>query len=421
MKKMKYLRTWLVAALLVTIIGSLTGGTVAWFTDSVESTGNVIETGTLDVELYVADSNLDVEAEGWKNVENETNGVFNYNKWEPGYTAVKYFKIVNNGNLAFKYQIKLTPNMTINTEVTNLAEVIDVYYQVVGEGFTAPTKGSDVISWNKVNLEKMLEVEDTAVHGVMLGDQESMVIAVALHMQEGAGNEYQGLKIGDNFTLQLYATQYTKETDAFGSDQYDAGASYLSVPVATVELIDPEEYVDFTPVICAGPTRTNETVDVGYIFTAQDTAEEAEKTPYGEWHADFTISFDKPVKAGIIGLAGAHSMFENGSWLGFDLTQEVINAAMGWDETATDDLPANTAVRMLGTVDINWKYKEICELQEFRCGTYAVSSEANGITATVELRLYENKTTETNANDEEETGKYVTIASFPYTYEYKGE
>ena len=64
MKKMKYLRTWLVVALVVTIIGSLTGGTVAWFTDSVESTGNVIESGTLDVKLYAVDKKVYDNANG---------------------------------------------------------------------------------------------------------------------------------------------------------------------------------------------------------------------------------------------------------------------------------------------------------------------------------------------------------------------
>ena len=63
----------------------LIGTTFAWFTDSASSNGNIIKTGTLDVEMYYADGTKAVPTtvDGWTNV--TTGGpIFDYDNWEPG-------------------------------------------------------------------------------------------------------------------------------------------------------------------------------------------------------------------------------------------------------------------------------------------------------------------------------------------------
>ena len=50
---------------------------------------------------------------------------------------------------------------------------------------------------------------------------DKAVVTIALKMRETAGNEYQGLSIGDSFTIQLTASQLAHESDSFGTD-YDA-------------------------------------------------------------------------------------------------------------------------------------------------------------------------------------------------------
>ena len=71
------------------------GSTFAWFTDGVTSSGNVIKAGTLDIEMYWTD---DLNGGIWYNVEDTgKNTIFSYENWEPGYTDVKYVKLVNNG------------------------------------------------------------------------------------------------------------------------------------------------------------------------------------------------------------------------------------------------------------------------------------------------------------------------------------
>jgi hypothetical protein len=50
--------------------------------------------------------------------------IFNYDKWEPGYSVARHIKISNEGSLALKYKLTITAN----GEVSELADVIDVYY-----------------------------------------------------------------------------------------------------------------------------------------------------------------------------------------------------------------------------------------------------------------------------------------------------
>ena len=60
----------------------LLGTTYAWFTDSVTSASNIIQTGTLDVSLEHADEALtDVNDSKW--VDASTGAIFNYSNWEP--------------------------------------------------------------------------------------------------------------------------------------------------------------------------------------------------------------------------------------------------------------------------------------------------------------------------------------------------
>ena len=104
MKKTKQALTLSVVSLIL-CISMLLGSTYAWFTDSVTSSSNIIKSGNLDAEMYWTE---DLSTGVWHNAENEAEGVpFDYDNWEPGYTEVRYVKIVNAGNLAFKYALSL--------------------------------------------------------------------------------------------------------------------------------------------------------------------------------------------------------------------------------------------------------------------------------------------------------------------------
>ena len=107
---------------IVVLFSMLIGSTFAWFTDSVTSSGNIIKSGNLDVEMFWADGKEDPTNADWKDA--STGAIFNYDRWEPGYTEVRHIKIDNVGTLALKYRVQIVAN----GEVSDLSDVIDVYY-----------------------------------------------------------------------------------------------------------------------------------------------------------------------------------------------------------------------------------------------------------------------------------------------------
>ena len=119
---------------LLLCMSMLVGTTFAWFTDSVTSGKNTIQSGNLDVELYYSDK----AAGPWTKVTSSTD-IFGYNLWEPGYTKVAYFKVVNEGSLALKYTLTAdvyseTPG--INKDGKNFLLSDYLYTKVVDAGAT---------------------------------------------------------------------------------------------------------------------------------------------------------------------------------------------------------------------------------------------------------------------------------------------
>ena len=238
MKNMKLWRTALVAALVLTVMLSVTGGTIAWFTDTAESDNNIIKSGTLDVEFtYLDDDNQ------WKDA--ASGAIFNYEYWEPGYTQLRQVKLANVGDLAFQYQLHVSPDEVPAEGEINLAEVIDVYY---GTGEAPADFAAVKTNGTKAGtLAQMMNEDDGAAHGILLpaegkgaanaelpaevgtlAETGSVQMWIALHMQEEAGNDYQNQSVGEGFSLKLVATQFTYEKDSF-DNQYDKDSAYYTV------------------------------------------------------------------------------------------------------------------------------------------------------------------------------------------------
>ena len=162
---------------------------------------NKIQSGNLKVDLeYATAWNADGSVKTWesavgktldfqkaKGAENETI------LWEPG---CKYklpeIRVVNKGNLALKYRIKI-------------------------DGIKGDAKLNEVIDWtigdNTIDAEKVLNA-----------GKASDPMTIQGHMQESAGNEYQNLSI-DGIIITVYATQASVESDSFGPE-YDQNAAY---------------------------------------------------------------------------------------------------------------------------------------------------------------------------------------------------
>lgn len=199
----------------------LLGTTYAWFTDSAQSAGNVIQSGNLDIEMYWSDRFLAADSDEWKLADEKP--IFTHDNWEPGYTDVKYVKIKNAGNLSFKWKLSLEAE----GQFTDLADVIDVYYVDPAVELTSLADRDSVGTLAEVATKK------TSIEGVLLPENETSneyapleaVVAIALHMDEEAGNKYQGTDLGCGFSVSLIATQFGYEEDSFNKE-YDKDSDW---------------------------------------------------------------------------------------------------------------------------------------------------------------------------------------------------
>lgn len=201
---------------LLLCISMLIGSTFAWFTDSVTSAGNKIQSGTLKVDLEL----LDKETGKWNSLKESQAPIFNYDKWEPGYVDTKVLKVENEGNLALKWVAKFYSEYQLSI----LADVIDVYVRPSDSEIGYPTdrnlEGYTCVG----NLRTFINSIEKTTWGT-LEAKEASYLGIALKMREEAGNEYQGLSLGGAFDIRIYATQYTSESDSF-NNQYDKNATF---------------------------------------------------------------------------------------------------------------------------------------------------------------------------------------------------
>ena len=185
---------------MVLCLAMLVGATFAWFTDTASTGVNKIQAGNLDVALEM--QNADGK---WVSAEGET---LDFVKaaageqvlWEPGCTyELPELRVVNNGNLALKYKVKIT-------------------------GIKGDAKLNEAIEWTIGDVAMGTEQH--------LAAGESNAFTIKGHMKESAGNEYMNESI-DGIAITVVATQDTVESDSFDKD-YDADAEYPVVAVANV-------------------------------------------------------------------------------------------------------------------------------------------------------------------------------------------
>ena len=191
-KTKKALRGSLFALFLCIVL--LIGTTFAWFTDTASTGVNKIQSGTLKVglEYKVGDQWQDATGQTltFKTADNRAADKI---LWEPGCTyELPALRVVNKGNLALKYKIKIN-------------------------GIQGDEKLNEVIDWT---------ISDTALDAdhKLAAKATSDELVIKGHMQESAGNEYQDKSI-DGISITVYATQDTVENDSF-NNRYDENAGY---------------------------------------------------------------------------------------------------------------------------------------------------------------------------------------------------
>jgi predicted ribosomally synthesized peptide with SipW-like signal peptide len=243
MKKERSVKQRLVSSILAfaMCLTSFLGTTLAWFTDEVTSAGNTIQSGSLKVDLShkVDDQWISLK-------ENSDHLVFDYDKWEPGYTGVESLKVDNLGSLALQYRLSIEVQSETASPEKNLADVIEVYVAYGDQ--TATDYATIKATWtHKGTLAEVLANPASFISGELLPAGEeldagtaettkvgSAIVSIALHMHEDAGNDYQGLTAGNIF-VNLIATQWSYENDAFDSD-YDKDSIFPVINVDDIVL-----------------------------------------------------------------------------------------------------------------------------------------------------------------------------------------
>ena len=197
---------------IVLCVAMLIGTTFAWFTDNASTGVNLIQAGTLDIELQKSEDN----GETWTAVGKNESLAFQKAAegeevlWEPGVTYnLPLLRVVNKGNLALKYKIQIS-GLDGNAELLN------------------------AIDFTLKNGEEMVDL--TTYEGHIAGmhesgsptvDKELSSLTISGHMRESAGNEYQGLALNGIY-ITVAATQDTVEHDS-NDNNYDQNADYENI------------------------------------------------------------------------------------------------------------------------------------------------------------------------------------------------
>ena len=404
----------------------LMGTTFAWFTDSVTSANNVIQSGTLDVTFEWVDGSKDPTADDTVWTDASTGAIFDYTNWEPGYAAARHLKVSNVGTLALNYQMRIVANGV----VSKLADAIDVYY--IAEDAAATR--TDIANAEYLGtLTQVLGTKNNlskTINGSILAGGDADIHTIVLKMNELAGNEYQGMDLGCTFSVELIATQMSAESDSF-DNQYDANVPSPELPAALVRPLDDLNISYTTDFPNGTPVENPLPLNAGYIFMPTEYGKDLENpnnpefpneagiSEYRHWHADYVVTADKDVVLNTIALAGYYAAFckdyNNDNWV----------AIM---DDSTDVLTAGTEVPLLANLANGFcvTYQDICDWandgEGFKCGVIARDAAAlAGTTITVQLRLYKNENNVWSDSSHDcdgvnYDGHYEVVGEFKYTF-----
>jgi len=253
-RKRKAFLTSLIA--LVLSVAMLAGTTFSWFTDSAKNTGNRIVTGIMDVKLLKHDGAAYVDISDGEGDIFKTEGVegerLNGTLWEPGKTEIVYLAVENAGTLALNYNIVLE----IKNGENNTIALEDALEYAVLPGITAE---NSIYGWETIKAMPEAEIGTVPVgtttaapNGALLAG-EADYFALAVHMDEDAGNEYQNQEL--IIDVNVEATQMVSEYDSF-SNLYDANAGVTQFGTNLVTSSTPNAvttlYSTFNPVMPNG-------------------------------------------------------------------------------------------------------------------------------------------------------------------------
>ena len=125
--------------------------------------------------------------------------------WCPGYTKLVYFAVQNHE--AFPVQCM----MKLNAGTSNLSDVLE--YAVLTD--VTPNSDNRPTKWADITTEKQLQKGLNPVFdSLVLGSKNVKYYALAVHMKENAGNQYQKQSMSLEFQFTVNANYAPGETPA---------------------------------------------------------------------------------------------------------------------------------------------------------------------------------------------------------------
>ena len=274
---------------LVMCLVMLVGTTFAWFTDSVTSGVNTIQSGNLDVELEYKNAKDGTFAPVNSDTEVFKNGAL----WEPGHVEYVVLKIRNAGSLALKYKLAVNvANEVAGKTADNTDILLSKYLQFkVLDGDKSTMSRQEMLDAEGRGGSLTAAVEDAvtlypaasaATDSNPTPSEKTVTLVVWMpttvgdEANHGTGKTQPSIDLG----VAVYATQVEHESDSFGPD-YDAGVNFTTVTT--------EE--DFRAAVAAGnPVILNNTLEL-----TEDLVIDKDIVINGNGNALIT---DKPVHIG---------------------------------------------------------------------------------------------------------------------------
>ena len=259
------------------------GTTFAWFTDSVTSANNVIQSGNLDVEVYYGDP---ADKESISGVSELFDDVA---LWEPGAVAYENLTVVNEGSLALKYRMNvnfINENYIVDGGY-RLSEILKV--GLVDGGLADGLDRNEAIA----AVTQWLPLESLELTGELDGKTSDETLGMVIYWQPSEtdnnynvnngkttsdGKDYLHIDLG----ITLVATQLAREEDSF-DETYDEEAKfpYVATGELTAGTIDglTFEYENITVNVPNGaPEGFYEFSISNYEFDRNDNATSTIKT-----------------------------------------------------------------------------------------------------------------------------------------------
>ncbi len=211
----------------------LIGATFAWFTDSVVNTGNIIKAGNLSVDAFVYELDMDNTGTTQYQIDGVNGGkafyfatvgqslkdencppIIDEQLWEPGKSSAKLLEVKNGGSLAAKIKLRFDVKSSglMNALWFDFIQV-DSNGNITGTFIKRPMNTLETFA-------KDMEIS-------LANNGQTVRFILVYGMYEEANNDYMNKSFRSDVTI--LATQDTVEKDGFGSEKYDAGATY---PVA---------------------------------------------------------------------------------------------------------------------------------------------------------------------------------------------